>query len=68
MFNTFHSKSICRQKLYQKKGKKVMFNGSNCDSKSQLSRILTEPLNPRDAAIICSTLTGKEKWVLQRLY
>ena len=25
-----------------------MFNGSNCDWKSQLSGILTEPLNPRD--------------------
>ena len=24
-----------------------MFNGSNCDQKSQLSGILTEPLNPR---------------------
>ena len=23
-----------------------MFNGSNCDRKSQLSGILTEPLNP----------------------
>ena len=25
-----------------------MFNGSNCDRKSQLSGILTEPLNLRD--------------------
>ena len=25
-----------------------MFNGSNCDRKSHLSGILTEPLNPRD--------------------
>ena len=25
-----------------------MFNGSNCDRKSQFSEILTEPLNPRD--------------------
>ena len=24
-----------------------MFNGSNCDRKSQLSGTLTEPLNPR---------------------
>ena len=24
-----------------------MFNGTNCDRKSQLSGILTEPLNPR---------------------
>ena len=27
-----------------------MFNGSNCDRKSQLSSILTEPLNPREQA------------------
>jgi len=26
-----------------------MFNGSNWDRKSQLSGILTEPLNPRDS-------------------
>jgi len=25
-----------------------MFNGSNCDRKSQISGILTKPLNPRD--------------------
>ena len=25
-----------------------MFDGSNCDRKSQLSGILTEPLNPRE--------------------
>jgi len=25
-----------------------MFNGSNCDRKSQLSEILTEPLKPRE--------------------
>ena len=25
-----------------------MYNGSNCDLKSQLSEIMTEPLNPRD--------------------
>ena len=25
-----------------------MFNGSNCDRKSRLSGILTEPLNPRE--------------------
>ena len=28
-----------------------MFNGSNCDRKSQLSGILTEPLNPRDLTL-----------------
>ena len=27
-----------------------MFNGTNCDRKSQLSEILTEPLNPRGAS------------------
>ena len=31
-----------------------MFNGSNCDQKSQLSGILTEPLNPREARILNS--------------
>ena len=35
------------EKYFGKKAKKIMFNGSNCDRKSQLSRILTEPLNPR---------------------
>ena len=25
-----------------------MFNGLNCERKSQLSEILTEPLNPRE--------------------
>ena len=29
-----------------------MFNGSNCDRKSQLSEILTELLNPRATCII----------------
>ena len=27
----------------------IMYKGSNCDQKSQLSEILTEPLNRRDA-------------------
>ena len=36
------------KKLFKKKGYKVMSNGSNCDRKSQLYEILTEPLNPRD--------------------
>ena len=30
-------------KKYFKKGKKIMYNGSTCDRKSQLSEILTEP-------------------------
>ena len=34
-------------KKYLRKKGKVMYNGSNCDRKSQLSEILTEPLNPR---------------------
>ena len=34
-----------------------MFNGSNCVRKSQLSRILTEPLNPR--AVTLHLLRGE---------
>jgi len=34
------------KKLFQKKGYKVMYKGSNCDQKSQHSEILTEPLKP----------------------
>ena len=30
-----------------KNGYKIMYNGSNCDRKSQFSEKLTEPLNPR---------------------
>ena len=37
------------KKVFKKKGYTIMYNGSNCDRKSQLSEILTEPLNPRDA-------------------
>ena len=44
----FHSKCIFRQKSISEKRLKNMFNGSNCDRKSQLSGVLTEPLNPRD--------------------
>ena len=33
-----------------------MFNGSNCDRKPQLSGILTEPLNPREACHCCAML------------
>jgi len=29
-----------------------MFNGSNCDRKSQLSGKVTEPLNPREWKLI----------------
>jgi len=38
------------KKLFKKKGYKVMYKGSNCDRKSQLSEKLTEPLNPRESA------------------
>ena len=33
--------------VFKKNGLQIMFNESNCDRKSQLSGILTEPLNPR---------------------
>ena len=36
------------KKYLRKKANKIMYNGSNCDQKSQLSKILTEPSNPRD--------------------
>ena len=36
------------KKYLRKKTNKIMFNGSNCDRKSQLSGILTGQLNPRD--------------------
>ena len=39
-----------------------MFNGSNCDRKSQLSGILTEPLSPRDMLTIASQ-TAKPNWL-----
>ena len=32
-----------------------MYNGSNCDRKSQLSEILTEQSNPRGLLISCGT-------------
>ena len=35
------------KKYKRKNAKKIMLNGSNCSQKSQLSEILTEPLNPR---------------------
>ena len=37
--------------LLDGKGSQIMFNGSNGDTKSQLSGILTEPLNPSDVLI-----------------
>ena len=37
-----------QKKYLRKKAYKDMVNGSNCDRKSQLSGILTEPLNPRE--------------------
>ena len=47
LFSTLNTKVYVCKKLYPKKGKKNMYKGSNCDWKSQLSGILTEPLNPR---------------------
>ena len=35
-----------------------MFNGSNCDRKSQLSGILTEPLNPRGLEQLINYIVG----------
>ena len=49
---TFPFKMYMPTKEYQReKAKKIMFNGSNFDRKSQLSGILTEPLNPRDLRV-----------------
>ena len=36
-----------------------MFNGSNCDRKSQLSGKVTEPLNPRDTVPL-KNISNKE--------
>ena len=41
------TKSYLRKKAIKLCMYKVMYKGSNCDRKSQLSEILTEPLNPR---------------------
>ena len=38
-----------------------MFNGSNCDQKSQLSGISTEPLSPRDTGLVQGTVSVQ--WV-----
>ena len=48
------------KKVFKKKGLQIMFNGSNCDRKSQLSGILREPLNPREVDIpdSCTFCTG----------
>ena len=43
-----------------------MFNGSNCNRKSQLSGILIEPLNPREGSNGCwvfFNLNLLEKWM-----
>ena len=42
----FIQKVYTKKKLFNKKGYKVMYKGSNCDRKSQLSEIMTKPLNP----------------------
>ena len=52
LFILFHSKCICQaanKKVFKKKGYKIMYEGLNCDRKSQLSEILTEPLNSQDS-------------------
>ena len=36
----------CQKQYLRKRQKKIMFNGSNCNCKSQLYGILTEPQNP----------------------
>ena len=33
-----------------------MYKGSNCNQKSQLSEILTEPLNPREMSSITAII------------
>ena len=43
----FIQNAYADKKLLKEKGLQIMFNGSNFDCKSQLSGILTEPLNPR---------------------
>ena len=50
------------------KGYKIMQKGSNCDRKSQLSEILTEPLNPHDGTILilAQVLQKPFLWLLCR--
>ena len=47
LFYIFSFKMHMPTKKYLRKKLKNVFNGSNCDQKSQRSGILTEPLNPR---------------------
>ena len=47
MLYFFIKNVYANKKLFRKKGYTIMYKGSNCDRKSQLSEILTEPLNPR---------------------
>jgi len=47
MLYIFIQNDYANKKVFNRKGYQIMFNGSNCDRKSQLSGILTEPLNPR---------------------
>ena len=53
------------KKYLSKKAKKIMYKGSNCDRKSQLSEILKELLNPRVfqliQLIIKTTILGYSK-------
>ena len=36
----FNQNAYANKKVFSKKGQQIMFNGSNCDQKSQLSGIL----------------------------
>ena len=44
----FLQNAYADKKVFLKKKLKNVFNGSNCDRKSQRSGIMTEPLNPHD--------------------
>ena len=48
MLYIFIQNAYVNKKVLKKKGEQIMFNGSNCDRKSQFPGILTEPLSPRD--------------------
>ena len=41
-----------------------MYDGSNCDRKSQLSDILTGPLNPRDSIYMVGNLQSNSTTII----
>jgi len=49
------------KKVFETKGKKMMFIRTNCDRKSQCSGIMTEPLNPLVASPAVSKTFSAEK-------